>query len=48
LSDPNEEEEGPKAHVDGLSALMVATGIPGIFMFLVLLFVAVMIWDIPA
>jgi hypothetical protein len=48
MTDPNEDEDGPRGKVDAASALYVAAGIPAIFVFMVVLFSAVMIWDIPA
>lgn len=48
MTDPNEDEDGPRGKVDAIALLYIATGIPGIFFFLVVLFVAEMLWDIPA
>lgn len=48
MTDPNEDEDGPRGKVDATALLYIATGIPGIFFFMVVLFVAVMLWDIPA
>ena len=48
MTDPNEDEDGPRGKVDATAALYIAAGIPGIFFFLVILFVAEMLWDIPA
>ena len=47
MQDENEDGEN-KGVVDGISMLYIAAGIPAIFLFLVLLFSAVMLWDIPA
>ena len=47
MVDPNEDEE-PKGVVDGVSILYIAAGIPAIFGFLVVLFGAVKLWNIPA
>ncbi len=46
--DPIEEEEESRAKVDAVAVLYIALGVPGIFMFLVLLFSAVKLWNIPA
>jgi len=48
MTHPNEDEDGPRGKVDATALLYIATGIPGIFFFLVVLFVAEMLWDIPA
>jgi hypothetical protein len=48
MTDPNEDDDGPRGKVDAVSALYIAAGIPAIFFFLVILFVAEMLWDIPA
>ena len=47
MIDPNEDEE-PRGVVDGVSVFYIAAGIPGIFLFLVVLFSATMAWNIPA
>jgi len=48
MTDPNEDDDGPRGKVDAVAALYIAAGIPAIFLFLVILFVAEMLWDIPA
>jgi len=47
MVDPNEDEES-KGAVDGVTIFYIAAGIPAIFGFLVLLFGAVKLWNIPA
>lgn len=47
MVDPNEDEE-PKGVVDGVTIFYIAAGIPAIFGFLVVLFSAVKLWNIPA
>jgi hypothetical protein len=46
MQDPVEEELHGK--VDAVSVLYIALGVPGIVMFIVLLFSAVKLWNIPA
>ena len=48
MSDPNEDEDAPRGKVDAIAALYIAAGIPGIMLFLLILFTCVQIWDIPA
>ena len=45
--DPNEDEES-KGVVDGVAIFYIACGIPAIFGFLIVLFGAVKLWNIPA
>jgi len=47
MLDPNEDEE-PRGRVDAVAVIYIAAGIPAIFLFLIVVFGAVMIWDIPA
>ena len=47
MVDPNEDEE-PKGVVDGMSIFYIVAGIPAIWGFLVVLFGAVKLWNIPA
>jgi hypothetical protein len=47
MLDPTEGEE-PPGKLDAVALLYIATGVPGIFGFIILLFVAVKIWNIPA
>jgi len=47
-SNPSQENPEEKGVVDGVSLLYIALGIPAIFLFLVVLFSAVMLWNIPA
>jgi hypothetical protein len=47
MQDPNEDGEN-KGVVDGISLLYIAAGIPAIFLFLVVVFGAVKLWNIPA
>jgi len=47
MQDQNEGGED-KGVVDGISLLYIACGIPAIFLFLVVLFSAVKLWNIPA
>ena len=47
MQDSNENGEN-KGVVDGISLLYIAAGIPAIFLFLVVLFSAVKLWNIPA
>jgi hypothetical protein len=46
MTDPIEAEAGGK--VDFVSVLYIVLGVPGIFMFLVVVFGAVKLWNIPA
>ena len=47
MANPKEDLE-PRGRVDAVAMLYVAFGVPGIFGFLVLLFGAVKLWNIPA
>jgi hypothetical protein len=47
MQDSNEDGE-KHGVVDGVSLLYIAAGIPAIFLFLVVLFSAVKLWNIPA
>jgi len=42
------EELEPRGRVDAVAMLYIAFGVPGIFGFLVVLFSAVKLWNIPA
>jgi len=47
MQDENEDGEN-KGVVDGISMLYIVGGIPAIVLFLVVLFSAVKLWNIPA
>jgi hypothetical protein len=47
MIDPNEDEE-PKGVVDGVAIFYIVAGIPAMWGFMLLLFGAVKLWNIPA
>jgi hypothetical protein len=42
------EDQEPRGKVDAVAVLYIAFGVPGIFGFIVVLFSAVKLWNIPA
>jgi hypothetical protein len=45
--DPTDDEE-PRGKTDAVAIFYILAGIPAMWLFMVVLFVATMIWDIPA